>query len=138
MDQHSRWPEPMPLKSLTAKATCEAFIDMFVRTRIPRLIAMDNSTNFASKLTQEFLKRLGCIPKFSTPGHPQLNRLVELWIETVKSMLHHVISSHFRGWDKQLPFLLWVYREVPNTKTGVAPFLLKHGRPLVGPLAILK
>ena len=77
MGQHSRWPEAIPLNSLTAKATCEAFIEIFVRTGIPCLIAMDIGTNFASKLNQEFLKRLGCIPKFSTPGYPQSNGLVE-------------------------------------------------------------
>jgi hypothetical protein len=56
----------------------------------------------------------------------------------MKSMLHHAIRSQGRGWDKQLPFLLWAYREVPNATTGVPPFLLVHGRPTVGPLAILK
>ena len=138
VDQHSRWPEAIPIKSLTARATCDAFMEVFMRTGIPRIIAMDNGTNFAANLTQEFLKRLGCAPKFSTPGYPQANGLVERWIGTMKSMLHHAISSQGRGWDKQLPFLLWAYREVPHATTGVPPFLLVHGRPPVGPLAILR
>lgn len=138
VDQHSRWPEAIPIKSLTAKATCDAFMEIFMRTGIPRVIAMDNGTNFAANLTREFLKQLGCVPKFSTPGYPQANGLVERWIGTMKSMLHHAITSQGRGWDKQLPFLLWAYREVPNATTGVPPFLLVHGRPPVGPLAILR
>ena len=97
MDQHSCWPEAIPLKSLTAKARCEAFIDIFVKTGIPLLIIMDNGTIFASKLTQKFLKRLGCIPKFSTPGYPESNGLVRHLTGTMKSILHHAISSHGRG-----------------------------------------
>ncbi|KFM71645.1 Retrovirus-related Pol polyprotein from transposon 17.6, partial [Stegodyphus mimosarum] len=138
VDQHSRWPEAIPLKAVTAKATCDAFIDIFMRTGVPRMIAMDNGTNFKAKLTQEFLSKLGASPKFSTPGYPQSNGLVERWIGTTKSMLHHAINTQGRNWDKQLPYLLWAYREIPNSTTGVSPFLLMYGRVPVGPLAILK
>ncbi|GFY56145.1 hypothetical protein TNIN_160951, partial [Trichonephila inaurata madagascariensis] len=42
-------------------------------------------------------------------------------------------------WDLELPFLLFAYREVPNTTTGVSPFRLLYGREARGPLlAILK
>lgn len=38
----------------------------------------------------------------------------------------------------QIPYVLWAYREIPNTTTGVAPFQLLYGRPPEGPLSILK
>ncbi|GFQ67418.1 gag-Pol polyprotein [Trichonephila clavata] len=47
-------------------------------------------------------------------------------------------DSDPRNWDRQLPFLLFAYREVPNTTTGVSPFRLLYGREARGPLAILK
>ncbi|GFW46634.1 retrovirus-related Pol polyprotein from transposon 17.6 [Trichonephila clavipes] len=53
-------------------------------------------------------------------------------------MIHHVIREDPRSWDRQLPFLLFAYREVPNTTTGVSPFRLLYGREARGPLAILK
>ncbi|GFS60210.1 retrovirus-related Pol polyprotein from transposon 17.6 [Trichonephila clavipes] len=53
-------------------------------------------------------------------------------------MIHHVIREDPRSWDRQLPFLLFAYREVPNTTTGVSPFRLLYGREAQGPLAILK
>ncbi|GFU90092.1 retrovirus-related Pol polyprotein from transposon 17.6 [Trichonephila clavipes] len=53
-------------------------------------------------------------------------------------MIHHVIREYPRSWDRQLPFLLFAYREVPNTTTGVSPFRLLYGREARGPLAILK
>ncbi|GBO37504.1 hypothetical protein AVEN_113960-1 [Araneus ventricosus] len=48
----------LPLTSLTAKATCEALLTIFMRTGIPNVIASDNGTNFNPSLTQEFEKRM--------------------------------------------------------------------------------
>ncbi|GFV82265.1 pro-Pol polyprotein [Trichonephila clavipes] len=76
MDQHSRWSEAIPLKSLTAKSTCEALLEIFSRTGIPEVIVMDNAINFTASLTQEFLKILGACPRFSTPYHPEGNGLI--------------------------------------------------------------
>ncbi|GBO37505.1 hypothetical protein AVEN_113961-1 [Araneus ventricosus] len=53
-------------------------------------------------------------------------------------MLHHVILEEPRSWHTKIPFVLWAYREVPNSTTGVAPFQLLYGRKPEGPLTILK
>ncbi|GFX20609.1 hypothetical protein TNCV_4269411 [Trichonephila clavipes] len=102
------------------------------------IIASDQGTNFKSALTQEFTKRIGSSPRFSCPGYPASNGLVERWNKVLKDMIHHVIREDPRSWDRQLPFLLFAYREVPNTTTGVSPFRLLYGREARGPLAILK
>ncbi|GFW15624.1 retrovirus-related Pol polyprotein from transposon opus [Trichonephila clavipes] len=73
VDQHIRWGEAVPLTSLSAKVTCEALLSIFSRTGIPNVVASDNGTNFAAKLTKEFEKRIGSSPRFSTPGYPQSN-----------------------------------------------------------------
>ncbi|GFW00150.1 retrovirus-related Pol polyprotein from transposon 297 [Trichonephila clavipes] len=138
MDQHSRWPEAIPLKSLTAKSTRETLLEIFSRTGIPEVIVMDNATNFTASLTQECLKILGACPRFSTPYHPEGNGLIERWNQTLKNMLHHIIREKGRSWHRHIPFLLWAYREVPNATTGTPPFLLIYGRDLKGLLSILK
>ncbi|GFX62216.1 hypothetical protein TNCV_3305901 [Trichonephila clavipes] len=134
MDQHTRWSEAVPLRSLT----CDSLLQIFSRTGIPSIIASDQGTNFKSSLTQEFTKRIGSSPRFSCPGYPASNGLVERWNKVLKDMIHHVIREDPRSWDRQLPFLLFAYREVPNTTTGVSPFRLLYGREARGPLAILK
>ncbi|XP_077541120.1 uncharacterized protein LOC144153344 [Haemaphysalis longicornis] len=73
VDLCTRWPEVVYLRSLTAKATCEALLTIFSRTGISELICSDQGTNFTSQLTQSFLERLGCAPRFSTPEHPESN-----------------------------------------------------------------
>ncbi|GFY00125.1 transposon Ty3-I Gag-Pol polyprotein [Trichonephila clavipes] len=77
MDQHTRWPEAAPLRSLTAKTACDFLLQIFSRTGIPSIIASDQGTNFKSALTQEFTKRIGSSPRFSCPGYPASNGLVE-------------------------------------------------------------
>lgn len=138
IDQHSRWPEAVPMRSLTAKSACEALLQVFSRTGIPNVIASDQGTNFTSALTQEFSRRIGASPRFSCPGYAASNGLVERWNKVLKQMLHHVIREDPRDWDRQIPFLLFAYREVPNCTTGVSPFRLLYGREARGPLAILK
>ncbi|GFW58484.1 transposon Ty3-I Gag-Pol polyprotein [Trichonephila clavipes] len=77
MDKHTRWPEAVPLRSLTAKTACDSLLQIFSRTGIPSIIASDQGTNFKSALTQEFTKRIGSSPRFSCPGYPASNGLVE-------------------------------------------------------------
>ncbi|GBM57954.1 Retrovirus-related Pol polyprotein from transposon 17.6 [Araneus ventricosus] len=138
IDQHSRWPEAIPLRSLTAKSTCDALLEIFMRTGIPKLIASDQGTNFVSNLTQEFVHRLGSSPRFLVPGYAASNGLVERYNQVLKNALHHVIRTESRNWDKYIPYLLFAYREVPNCTTGVSPFKLMYGREARGPLNVLK
>lgn len=138
IDLCTRWPEVVCLRSLSARATCDALLRVFSSTGIPEVIASDCGTNFTAELTQEFLKRLGCSPRFSTPGHPESNGAVERWNRTFKNMLYHTIQKEGRDWDKAVPFLLWAYREVPHDTTGVSPFEMVYGRPPSGPLAVVK
>ncbi|GFX85386.1 hypothetical protein TNCV_3715601 [Trichonephila clavipes] len=138
VDQHTRWGEAVPLTSLSAKVTCEALLSIFSRTGIPNVVASDNGTNFTAELTKEFAKRIGSSPRFSTPGYPQSNCLVERFNRTLKNMLHNVVRDEGRGWHLQIPYVLWVYREIPHSTTGVSPFQLLYGRQPQGPLSILK
>ncbi|GFY35615.1 transposon Ty3-I Gag-Pol polyprotein [Trichonephila clavipes] len=110
MDQHTRWPEAVPLRSLTTKIACDSLLQIFSRTGIPRIIASDQGTNFRSVLTQEFTKKIGSSPRFSYPGYSASNGLVERWNNVLKDMIHHVIREDPRSWDRQLPFLLFAYR----------------------------
>jgi len=138
VDNCTRWPTVYALKSLSARAVCEALLDLFVNVGVPSKIISDNATNFSGQLTQELLLRLGCSPVFVTPGHPQASGLVERFNKTCKDMLHHVIQQHGRQWHRVIPLAVWALREVPNATTGVSPYMLVYGRVPRGPLAVLK
>ncbi|GFW16789.1 uncharacterized protein K02A2.6 [Trichonephila clavipes] len=57
IDQHTRWPEVVQLRSVTAKLRV-TLLQMFSRTGNPSIIVSDQGTNFKSALTQEFTKRI--------------------------------------------------------------------------------
>ena len=58
VDSCTRWPTVYALKSLTARAVCDALLDLFSNVGVPSKIISDNGTNFSSQTTQELLRRL--------------------------------------------------------------------------------
>jgi transposase InsO family protein len=138
VDSCTRWPWVFLLKSLTAKAVCDALLNLFSQVGICSVIISDNGTNFTSQLTQQFMKLFGCSPRFLTPYHPQGSGLVERFNSTFKSMLHHVIRDHPGTWHKLIPLLVWSLREMPNATTGLTPYQLVYGRLPKGVLSLIK
>ena len=69
---------------------------------------------------------------------PQTDGLVERFNQTLKAMLRKAAADDGKDWDKLVPYLLFAYREVPQTSTGFSPFELLYSRPVRGPLDILK
>ncbi|GFT39155.1 retrovirus-related Pol polyprotein from transposon opus [Trichonephila clavipes] len=63
---------------------------------------------------------------------------VERWNRTLKDMLNKNIQEHGNEWYVYLPYLLFAYREIPHTLTGVSPYQLVYGRLPYGPMSILK
>ena len=53
-------------------------------------------------------------------------------------MLRKVAKEEGKDWDRFVPYLLFAYREVPQASTGFSPFELLYGRPVRGPLDVLK
>ena len=85
--------DAIPLKTLTARETCDWLLIIISRIEIPRILVSDNGTNMVAGLTQELYRRLGIELRCSTPFHPEENRLVERWNQNLKHMLHHVLVS---------------------------------------------
>jgi len=138
VDACTRWPSVYLLRATNSKAICECFIDLFQHTGMYETIVMDNGSNLCSKLTTEFMTRLGVSPRFITPYHCQANGLVERFNQSFKSMLHFAMREHGRAWHKAVPFLVWSMREVPNATTGVSPFVLQYGLQPKGVLSLVK
>lgn len=138
VDSATRWPAAYALRSLTAKNFCDAILQLWQFTGCGNEVSSDCGSNFTSQLTQEFMKRLGCSPRFTTPGHPQGNGLAERMVGSVKSMISKLAADHPQQWHKYLGFALWALREVPNETTGVPPWVLAFGHLPRGPLSILK
>jgi len=138
VDSYSRFPVCVPLKSLTAKAVCDALLELWQFTGCSSYVSSDLGSNFTSKLTREFEKRMGCSPRFNCAYHPSSTGLAERGIANVKQIISKLAADYPKSWPTYLPMTMWCLWEVPNQTTGVAPFMLALGFLPRGPLTILK
>jgi len=83
-------------------ANATSLYDLFANVGVPKVMVSDRGTNFTSQVTRELLTRLGCSPRFNTPGHPEASGMVERFNQTCKNMLSHIIQQHQRQWHKYL------------------------------------
>ncbi|GFW76753.1 retrovirus-related Pol polyprotein from transposon opus [Trichonephila clavipes] len=63
---------------------------------------------------------------------------VERWNRTLKDMLSQNVQEHGSDWHHHLLFLLFAYREIPHSATGMSPFELVYGCLPSGPISLLK
>ena len=137
-DYATRYPEAIPLKSFDADHVAEALLTFFSRVGIPSEILTDQGSNFTSQLLMEIYRLLHVHPIRTTPYHPQTDGLVERFNQTLKSMLKKTAVEEGKDWDRLIPYLLFAYREVPQSSTGFSPFEFVFGRPVRGPMDVLK
>ena len=110
----------MCLRSITAVNTYNALMKIFCKIGFPRVVVSDNASNFVSALTKEFYKKLGVELRTSCPYHPEANSIVERLIQTLKMLLFQVMNSEKpREWDTKMEYLLWAYRSIPHSTTGI-------------------
>ena len=134
-DYATRYPEAFVLPSVEAPRVAKELIKLFSHVGIPDEILTDQGTNFMSTMIEEIYRLLHIKRIRTTPYHPQTDGLVERFNSTLKGMLKKFVSRNQKDWDEYLPYLLFVYREVPQETT---PFELLYGRCVRGPLDVLK
>ena len=137
-DYATRYPEAIALRSIDAEHVAEELIKVFSRVGVPQEILTDQGSNFTSQLLTELYRLLHVHPIRTSPYHPQTDGLVERFNQTLKTMLRKTATSDGKDWDKLLPYVLFAYREVPQTSTGFSPFELLYGRNVRGPLDVLR
>ncbi|KAJ1115199.1 hypothetical protein NDU88_003425 [Pleurodeles waltl] len=138
VDHATRYPEAIPLRTVTAPVVRRALMGVFTRMGFPKEVVSDRGTNFISTYMKSLWKVCGVTYKFTTPYHPQSNGLVERFNRTLKGMIQGLSESLRRKWDVLLPCLLFAYREVPQKGLGFSPFELIYGHPVRGPLSLVK
>ena len=117
-DYATRYPEAIPLRSIDAEHIAEELIKVFSRVGVPKEILTDQGSNFTSQLLAEVYRLLQIQPIKTSPYHPQTDGLVERFNQTLKAMLRKTAWDEGKDWDKWVPYLLFAYREVPQSSTG--------------------
>ena len=129
----SKWPEAIPLRTITAKAVAQGMVEVFSRTGIPLQLLTDQGSQFVGSLVTHLCKDLH-VEKIKTT--PECNGVVERMHGTLGAMLTKA-SALGLDWVGQLPFAMFALRSAPNRDTLFSPFQLVYGHQVRTPLDIL-
>ncbi len=138
MDYATRYPEAVPLRTISAKSVAKALFRIISRVGIPKEILTDQGTAFMSRTLSKLYELLGIKSILTNVYHPQMDGLVERFNRTLKSMVRKFVKENAKNWDKWLEPLLFAVREVPQASTGFSPFELLYGHQPRGVLDVIK
>ena len=120
VDYYSRYPEIVHLIDTTSQGVICKIKSIFARWGIPSQLTTDNGPQFSSNEFKKFAKEYEFIHQTSSPRYPQANGEAERFVNIAKKIC-----------IQEDPFMaLMVYRNTPNTSTGVSPAMLMIGRNL--------
>lgn len=134
----TRFPEAIPLRTITAKTVIKALTKFFSIFGFPKIIQTDQGTNFLSKHFKQFLHSLSITHRVSSVYHPESQGALERWHQTLKSALRKYCLETGTGWDEAVPFALFALREAVQESLGFSPAELVFGHAVRGPLKVLK
>jgi transposase InsO family protein len=96
VDCATRYPEAIPLKSISSQKVVDSLLTIFMRLGVPREILSDNGTQFTSNLFKDATALLNVKQLHSSIYHPMTQGLVEKFNGTLKGMLKRMCSEQVR------------------------------------------
>ncbi len=108
----SKWPDSIPLQTITTRSVADAMWQAFSRVGIPRQILTDCGAQFTAKSMGEVCDMLGIDRVKTTPYHLATNGSIERMHRTLKSILRKVIEEK-RDWVQHVPYALFALRNLP-------------------------
>ncbi|GFS56332.1 retrovirus-related Pol polyprotein from transposon 297 [Trichonephila clavipes] len=128
----SKYPEAIPVESITSPNVIDALLSIFSRIGFPREIQSDLGTSFTSELTTTFFNKFGIKVTRSSVSHPQSNA-VERVHRTIKRVIKALCVESGEDWEGVLPLALFSLRTVAHECTGFSPTELVMGKNLRTP-----
>ncbi|GFY34150.1 retrovirus-related Pol polyprotein from transposon 412 [Trichonephila clavipes] len=132
----SKYPEAIPVESITSPNVIDALLSIFSRLGFPREIQSDLGTSFTSELTTTFFNKFGIKVARSSVSHPQSNA-VERVHRTIKCVIKALCVESGEDWEGVLPLALFSLRTVAHESTGFSPTELVMGKNLRTPQTLV-
>lgn len=134
----TRFPEAIPLRSLSTKVVLRSLIKFFSTFGLPKIVQTDQGSNFMSRVFKQVLTQLNIKHHVASAYHPESQGALERFHQTLKSMLRTYCADSAKEWDEGLPLLLFAIRETTQESLGFSPADLVFGHTVRGPLKLLK
>ncbi|CAH8647289.1 unnamed protein product [Schistosoma intercalatum] len=104
IDRFTRWPEAIPITSITAETVAHRFVDRWIALYgCPSTVTTDRGQQFESALFSSLTRLLGTERIRTTAYHPASNGLVERFRRQLKSALR---AHENDDWYETLPLVL--------------------------------
>ena len=113
------------MKVQTAKVLYERFSVVFCT---PAKLLSDWEANFTLALVEELYTTFGIQKSWTTMYHPQCNRQVEHFHQTLFRMIGKLASDKKVQWEQHLPELLQAHNSMRSAITSYSPHYLMFGR----------
>ena len=105
VDRYTRWPEAIPISTITSEAVAQAFVRGWIsRFGVPSTIVTDRGRQFESHLWNNLMALLGTKRSRTTSYHPQANGMVECFHRQLKAALK--AQPNPDAWMTSLPLIL--------------------------------
>ena len=119
VDSYSKWLEVFPMRQTKASDTIEVLRTLFARYGLPVQVVSDNGPQFISEEFREFLRLNNVKHTLCPPYHPSSNGLAEKYVQTFKRLFGK--TSTELSLKHRVAKVLFNYRNVPHTTTGISP-----------------
>ena len=136
IDDFSRFPEVIPVKSTATATVIKALEDIFSRHGYPLTIRSDNGPSFNGRMLSEYFSHRGIHNRKITPLWPCANGEAERFMRTLNKFMCTTKAANLNWRDAISSFLL-NYRATPHTTTGFSPSQLLYNREIKGKLPML-
>ena len=132
IDRTTRWPEAVPISSISTEACVKAFISTWIsRFGVPATLTSDRGAQFTSSVWAGVCRILGISASQTTSFHPQSNGMIERFHRSMKSSLRARAADS--DWVSHLPLVLLGLRTVPKEDTGFSISEAVYGSALTIP-----
>ena len=122
----------------TAISVADAFLSNIVcRFGMPSVIHSDQGREFENKVMHELCLLGGSHKTKTTPYHPESDRLVEGFYQTLLMMLAMFAGENKDNWDDLLPAVMMAYRSSVHESTGFSPYRLMFREKCTLPMDIV-
>lgn len=137
IDTTSRYPHAVAVRAITARAITKVLMDFFSLFGLPRRLQTDGASYFVGNHFREFCDKHGIEHSVSSPYHPQSQGALERAHQTMKSILRKYAHTYSSSWDENLPYMLFVLRDLPSESTGFSAYELIFAHRVRGPLSLV-
>lgn len=100
----TRFPEAIPLRNIKTRTIVKALTKFFCLVGIPSSIQSDQGSNFMSSLFKQVMDEMSITQYRSSSYHPESQRALERFHQTLKSMIQKFCFEYQKDWDDGVHF----------------------------------